>query len=170
MLCEGKKIGSLFFYSGKPYCQNSGQTVGSRKSLYEFLSRPIELKYVSAASWVMDQPGDRSLFYKPPAQMFLYTGLVISVRKNKEFPWESHTQVTRVHWKSQENILPKMYPTFSTAVGRKPDFNKIIMQSTFFTKMISRCLSLNSYHLKRIFPNSIYTWFFTTKDLIRGDQ
>lgn len=48
-----KKIGSLFFYGGKPHCQNSGQAVGRRESLYEFLSRPTELKYVLAASWGM---------------------------------------------------------------------------------------------------------------------
>lgn len=93
-----KKIGNLFFYGGKPHCQNSGQAVGRRESLYEFSSRPTELKYVCAASWgVLDQPGDTPLFNKPPGPGFLYKGSAIWVRISKKLPGELYAQVTRIH-------------------------------------------------------------------------
>lgn len=121
----GKKIGSLFFYGGKPHCQNSGQAVGRRESLYEFSSRPIELKYVTAASPVMDQPVDISLFDKAPGWV-VYTCSVIWGRIKEEFSWELHTQETQVCSKSQsqQEVFPEMNPTFHTAVGGKLDFNK----------------------------------------------
>lgn len=82
---RGKKIGSLFFYGGKPHCQNSGQTVGRRESLYEFSLRPIELKYVSAALPVTDPPWGILLFYKVTYEV-VYTDSVIWERINEEFP------------------------------------------------------------------------------------
>lgn len=122
MLCDGKKIGSLFFYGGKPHCQNSGQTVGRRESLYNFL-RPIELKYVSAALLVMDPPWGISLFYKVTYREVVYRFCYL--RKNKLGVSLRIAHSGNTHsFREPEEALPETLPTLCPAVGGKADFNK----------------------------------------------
>lgn len=50
-----KKIGSLFFCGSKPYSKSSGQRIG-RREFMNFSPGLIELKHVSDATQVTDQP------------------------------------------------------------------------------------------------------------------
>lgn len=121
---QKKEIGRLFFYGGKPHCQNSGQTVGRRESLYEFSSSPIERNMYLLCRGLQIIIGTFHCFINHQIKCFSVQVQVSGWQRIRKFPWELHTQLTDIHWK-RHGVISAMYLTFITAIGRKPDFNKI---------------------------------------------